>query len=90
VDPRFGRSLRALRVHRRLRQADVGRLAGTSRSLVTKVESGAIESVSVGSLRSIAAAVGATVEVRLRWRGEALDRLLDERTQRSLRHVWRC
>jgi hypothetical protein len=34
--------------------------------------------VSVASLRAIAAAVGATVDVRLRWNGEALDRLLDE------------
>ena len=57
---------------------DVGRLAGTSRALVTKVEGGHIESVSVASLRAVAAAVGATVDVRLRWNGEALDRLLDE------------
>jgi hypothetical protein len=49
-----------------------------SRSLVTKVEGGDIESVSVTSLRAIAAALSATVDVRLRWNGEALDRLLDE------------
>jgi hypothetical protein len=45
---------------------------------VTKVEAGHIESVSVATLRAIAAAVGATVDVRLRWNGEAIDRLLDE------------
>lgn len=78
MDLRFGRGLRAIRIHRGLRQEDVGRLASTSRSLVTKVEGGHIESVSVASLRAIAAAVGATVDLRLRWNGEALDRLLDE------------
>ncbi len=78
MDLRFGRGLRAIRMRRGLRQEDVGRLARTSRSLATKVESGEIESVSVASLRAIAAAVGATVDIRLRWNGEGLDRLLDE------------
>ena len=78
MDLRFGRGLRAIRIRRGLRQEDVGRIARTSRSLVTKVEAGHIESVSVASLRAIAGALGAAVDVRLRWNGEALDRLLDE------------
>jgi transcriptional regulator with XRE-family HTH domain len=78
MDLRLGRGLRAIRIRRGLRQEDVGRIAKVSRSLVTKVEGGDIESVSVDSLRAIAAAVGATVDVRVRWNGEALDRLLDD------------
>lgn len=78
MDLRFGRGLRAIRTRRGFRQEDVGRLAGKSRALVTKIEGGQIDSVSVASLRAVAAAVGATVDVRLRWNGEALDRLLDE------------
>jgi transcriptional regulator with XRE-family HTH domain len=78
MDLRLARGLRAIRIRRGLRQEDVGLVAKVSRSLVSKVEGGDIESVSVASLRGIAAAIGATVDVRLRWNGEALDRLLDE------------
>jgi transcriptional regulator with XRE-family HTH domain len=78
VDRRFGLSLRALRIRASLRQDDLGARARVSRSLIAGIESGKIDGVTVGRLRAVADAVGATVDVRLRWRGEALDRLLDE------------
>jgi transcriptional regulator with XRE-family HTH domain len=78
MDLRFGLGLRALRLRRSFRQEDVARSANLSRSLVSKVERGGIESVAVGTLRAIAGALGATVDVRLRWNAEGLDRLLDE------------
>jgi transcriptional regulator with XRE-family HTH domain len=78
VDLRFGRSIRALRLRRGWRQLDLGRAANVSRSFVSKVELGDIETVSVGSLRDLAAALGASLDMRIRWRGEGLDRLLDE------------
>jgi transcriptional regulator with XRE-family HTH domain len=71
-------ALRALRVRRGWRQSDLGKAAAVSRSLVSKVERGDIESVTVASLRGLAGAVGATVDVRIRWGAEGLDRLLDE------------
>ena len=78
MDIRFGRGIRALRVRRGWRQADLGQSAGFSRSLVSKVELGDIDSVSVGSLKALAGALGGTLDVRVRWKGEGLDRLLDE------------
>ena len=56
----------------------MGRRAHVSRSFVAKLESGDIDGVAVGRLGTVAEALGAVVDVRLRWRGEALDRLLDE------------
>lgn len=78
MDLRFGRELRALRIRASFRQEDVGRRARLSRSLVARMESGDIDRVTVGRLREVANALGATLDVRLRWRAEGLDRLLDE------------
>ena len=49
-----------------------------SRSLVASVDRGQLDGVTIGSLVRAAAALGADVDVRLRYRGEHLDRLLDE------------
>lgn len=78
MDRGFGLSLRALRIRASLRQDDLGTRARVSRSLIAAIEGGKIDGVTVGRLRAVADAVGATVDVRLRWRGEGLDRLLDE------------
>ena len=49
-----------------------------SRSLVASVDRGQLDGLTIGSLVRAAAALGADVDVRLRYRGEHLDRLLDE------------
>jgi transcriptional regulator with XRE-family HTH domain len=78
MDVVLGRGFRALRVRRRLRQEDVGKIAHVSRGMISKIERGLVDQVPVGVLRSVAAALGSDVDVRLRWHGEGLDRLLDE------------
>lgn len=78
MDPLFiGRSFRALRIRRRLRQEDLAAEAKVSRAKVCRVETGRFVRMPVGDLAAIAAALGADLDVRLRWRGELLDRLLD-------------
>ncbi len=72
-----GRSLRALRIRAAKRQQDVGAAAGVSRQLVSKVEAGQSADVRVGTLIAIAEALGASIDVKVRWHGEGLDRLLD-------------
>lgn len=74
---RFGHALRALRIRRRWRQVDLAGEVGISRQLVAKIESGRFDDVQVRSLRLIAEGLGASFELLVRWRGEALDRLLD-------------
>ena len=83
MDPiRLGRQFRALRIRKDLRQVDVGSAAKLSRATVSRLERGKIEEVPVGVLFRVAAALGASVDIRLRWNGEQLDRLLDEA------HAW--
>ena len=75
---RFGRQYRALRIRMRLRQGDVATLAGVSRSLIAAIDRGQLDGVTLGSLRRATSALGAEIDLLLRWRGERLDRLVDE------------
>jgi transcriptional regulator with XRE-family HTH domain len=75
---RFGRQFRALRIRLERRQRDVAVDAGVSRSLVAAIDRGQLDGVTIGSLAKAAAALGADVDLYLRWRGERLDRLVDE------------
>ncbi len=78
VDPvRLGHSFRALRLNRRWRQTDLAAKCGISASVISRVERGRLDSISIGKLRRIAEALDASLEIRLRWNGEGLDRLLD-------------
>lgn len=75
---RFGRQFRALRIRLERRQEDVSARAGVSRSLVAAIDRGELSGVTLGSLVKAAAALGADIDLYLRWRGERLDRLVDE------------
>ena len=79
---RIGRSLRALRIRRGWRQVDVAAAAGVSRSQVARVERGESRGVPAQDFDAIARALGAELDIRLRWHGEGLDRMLDEA------HAW--
>jgi transcriptional regulator with XRE-family HTH domain len=74
---RIGLSLRALRRRRHLTQSALGALIGLSRSSIARVERGHADRVTIATLMQIASALGASVNVRVLWHGEALDRLLD-------------
>lgn len=75
---RFGRQFRALRIRQGKRQQDVADESGLSRSLIALIDRGQLSGVTVRSIIRASVALGAEVDLRLRWRGEALDRLLDE------------
>jgi len=75
---RVGHALPALRLRKRWRQVDVGARARVSASVVSRIENGQVSRVPVGTLLRIAEALDASVDVRIRWNGEALDRLLDQ------------
>jgi transcriptional regulator with XRE-family HTH domain len=75
---RFGLQMRALRMRRSLRQSDLAPLAKLSRTKISRIERGQIAGMPVSDLERAATALGAAIDLRLRWRGEQLDRLLDE------------
>jgi transcriptional regulator with XRE-family HTH domain len=79
MDPvRIGRQLRDLRIRSRLRQSDVSALTGIPRNVIGEVERGTLAHISVDGIRLLAAALGAELDLRVRWHGEQLDRLADE------------
>ena len=84
MDPlqRCGSAFRAVRIRRGWRQADVATRARCHRSVVSAIERGQFEHVSVGTLLRIAK----TLEIQLswapRWRGGDLDRLISGRHSR--------
>ncbi len=77
-DVRIGRALRAIRVRKRLRQADVAALARLPRQDVIAIEAGHAASVGWGRVQAVARAVDATLRTEVRWQGADLDRLLAE------------
>jgi transcriptional regulator with XRE-family HTH domain len=77
-DQHLGRVVRALRRRRGWRQADLAAAAECSQNMISLVERGHISRCSLRLLRRVVGAVDASVTLDLRWRGAALDRLLDE------------
>ena len=78
MDVRIGARFRALRHRLGWRQEDVAHRAGISQDVVSFVERGLLERVSIRNLRAIAGALDAEFFIQLRWRGGDLDRLVDE------------
>jgi len=76
---RFGLGLRALRMRRGWTQVHLAALAGVSPSVIVRIERGRADRVPVHTLARVAARLDARIDVRLLWRGEGLDRLLDAR-----------
>ena len=78
MDIKLGARFRAIRHRLGWRQADLARRAGVSQSLVSLLERGHVDRLSVVNIRRIALALDADVVMQLRWRGGDLDRLVDE------------
>jgi transcriptional regulator with XRE-family HTH domain len=78
-DQRFGSAMRSIRIRRGLRQVDVARLAGISDSLVSRMERGHLDSVTLATIRAVAKALDVRVDLTPRWRAGDLDRLLNAR-----------
>lgn len=76
-DIRLGNALRVLRIRKHLRQSDVARRAGVSRQLVGRVEAGSASRYPMGTVRSIANALGARLDTYLRYQGAELDRIVN-------------
>ena len=58
-------------------RADLGGRAGTSRETISRIELGELRSVPLSTIERVADALGASVDLTVRWQGEQLDRLLD-------------
>ncbi len=74
---RVGRIIRALRIRRSWRQADLADRVGCSQALIARVERGGADRLTGARLERIVLALGARLVLRVDWNGEAADRLLD-------------
>jgi len=74
---RLGAVVRAVRLRKGWRQADVAGVARVSTATVSRVERGSFDPISVGVLLRIAAAMEIRIEWMPRWRGGELDRMMN-------------
>jgi transcriptional regulator with XRE-family HTH domain len=73
----IGYALRALRREKGWRQVDLATRVGITQPIVSAVERGDLDRVSVRTLGKLFEACGADLVLVVRWRGGELDRLLD-------------
>ena len=81
-DIQLGARFRATRIRLGLRQDDVAGRAGISDATVSRIERGHLETLSVRSIRAVAAVLEIRVDLVPRWRGGDLDRLVNARHAR--------
>lgn len=79
--------MRAVRHRRGWRQVDVAARAGVSHTLVSLVERGHCDQMSLSALRAVAATLDVRLDLVPRWRGGELDRLLNARHAVLASHV---
>jgi transcriptional regulator with XRE-family HTH domain len=91
-----GRAARALRHRLGLRQADIAERVGLGHDLVSRIERGRIDGMTIRTLRRLFDGFDAEVVLTIRWRGGELDRVMDRRhatlaetvTKRLVRLRW--
>jgi transcriptional regulator with XRE-family HTH domain len=75
----IGRDVRLLRQRKRWTQRRLAEEVGVSRWVVMEIEAGRGEAQPTNRLTALAAGLGAQLMVRIRFQGEGLDRLRDQR-----------
>ena len=78
-DLRIGIVIRTVRRRKHLTQKQLGAKAGVSQSMISKIERGHLDTVSLATIRAVAAALDIRLELLARWRGGDLDRLVNAR-----------
>jgi transcriptional regulator with XRE-family HTH domain len=74
---KVGALFRALRIRRGWRQQDLAARAKVSRSAISRIERGHLGRASLDTLRSVARALDATIDLVVRWQGADVDRVLN-------------
>jgi transcriptional regulator with XRE-family HTH domain len=79
--------LRAVRRRRGLTQLRLAALAGVSQQSVSSLECGHADRATLRQIRDVAAPLGITVDLVLRWKGPDLETLVDARHARIVKEV---
>ena len=78
-DQQAGTAFRAIRIRKRWRQDDLAVKAHVSRTIVGRIEHGRLETIPIGMIRRVAAALDARFDTVVRWQGGDLGRLMNAR-----------
>lgn len=73
---KIGRSIRVVRIRRRIRQSDLASLVGLSQPTISQIEGGRLDGITVGALERVLAELGIGMRTSLWWQGAELDRLV--------------
>ena len=84
---RAGKVLRIVRRRRGLTQANLAAMAGVAQQTVSLLERGKADGSTLRTIKKVAAPLGITVDLVLRWKGPELDRLVDARHAMLVRAV---
>ena len=84
---RVGLQIRALRRQRRWTQVELGRRSALSGAQISRIERGLADRLAIRKLERVLLDLGARLHVRVLWRGEELDRLLDRDHARIVEQV---
>lgn len=76
-DRRVGRVVREVRIRRGWRQRDLAAAASVSQALISRIELGQLEHVSLQRLRAVGATLDIAMSIDAWWRVGELDRLVD-------------
>ena len=69
--------MRALRQRLGWRQTDLAARCGVAQATISRIERGVLVGTPIGAVERIVVELGGELDVRIRWRGEDMDRLLD-------------
>lgn len=86
-DVRAGRLLRALRRRLGLSQKKLGERVGVSQQQISLLERGHCDAAQIRTVRLVFRGLEASADLDIRWRGGAIDRLLDERHAALVRAI---
>ena len=73
---KIGRSIRIVRIRRRIRQSDLAALVELSQPTISRIEGGRLDGITVGALERVLAELGIGMRTHLWWQGAELDRLI--------------
>jgi len=86
-DRRVGRVVREVRIRRGWRQCDLAAAAFVSQAVISRIELGRLEQVSLQRLRAVGAALDIALSIDAWWRAGDIDRLMDRGHAALVEHV---
>ena len=86
-DSRVGRIVREVRIRKAWRQRDLADAAGVSQGLISRIELGRFDTLSLGKIRKVGDVLGITISLDAWWRSGNIDRLVDRGHAALVDHV---